>query len=697
MKQSVWDQFEDGMVHGTENTKPFPFINHEDKGEVLDWLERDIEEKIESKRSRLTAVRRLDALYKGLSYTPDITRRDTERGMLDEGFRQPKVFVNFVNEMVEAKVAQRSRFAPSIAVIPQNDEVSDENNAELAKIALTAKAQEMDFETVFANGDKINFLTGESATYIHWNKDLGGSNALYMEKKASGITLSNEDGSVVEDVPNGDIDIKVLGPDRFFYQLRKTRFEDCDDVSIIDFKHIEEVKADYPHCESSISPNNGNIPLDWSGCEDKDLTTMCMVVEYYHKPTRYLPNGVYVKFAFGCILEMGPYPYNHKKLPIVFDTDIDVIGEITGRPFTANIERLQRLHDMVMTSMARGYAVSASPKWVYPKGAIDPNKLNNSYSNLEYSGPVMPQLVSFNGINQSSEIYAQSIEKHIEKQSSVYGISRGEPPKGVKAAVALQFLDEQELQRESRGMAKRRKRILDVNRMILQLMQQYYVGTDGRMLRMIGEENEFMIKDLRSADFSKCYDVRFENAPSLPDSKSGKIAAILDINMATQEDPFFKREEIAQLLELGNDKRFKNQKVAATKSAQYKLGLILSKKGYVEPRDFDDFFVEYPIFISALQQRVFKGEDPEITMPLQNYIQTLEYIAWQKAQLSPVFKMKLSTIVGYPSFFKVPLDPAILQPQMQMPMVGQQAPSEQMGQMNTGKQLLQEQQQVTGE
>lgn len=697
MKQSVWDQFEDELIHGTQNDKPFAFIQHDNEGEVLNWLERDIEEKIESKRTRLMAIRRLDALYKGLSYKPDTNRRDGERGMVDDGFKQPKVFVNFVNEMVEAKVAQRSRFSPAIAVIPQNDEIDDENNAELAKIALTAKAQEMDFDTVFADADKVNFLAGESFTYITWNKDLGDKNELYETKKKDGIMLKDALGEDISFIPNGDIDIEILGPDRFFYQLRKNRFKDCDDISIVKFKSLHEVIADYPHAEGKINPVSGNTSWDWSGYEIKDLSSMVMVVCYYHKPTKYLPSGAYYVYANGCLLEGGlSYPYRHNVLPGVFDTDIDTIGEIVGRPFTANIERLQRLHDMIMTSQARSYAISSAPKWVYPKGTVDPNKLTNSYSNLEFSGPVPPQLVAYNGVNPASESYASSIERHISKQSAIYDISRGEPPKGVKAAVALQFLDEQELQRESRGMAKRRRRIIDTNRMILQLMQQFYVGSDGRMVRYVGEQNEYMIKSLKDADFSKCVDIRFENAPALPDSKSGKIAAILDINMATQEDPFFKREEIAQLLELGNDKRFKSQKVSSTKSAQYKLDLILKKSpNSLMPREFDDFFTEYPIFVSAIQQREFKGEDPVIMDKLAEYIQTLEFLAWQKAQLNLAFKQRLMVELHYPIFFKVPLDPAILQPQVQqaaVPLAGQG-----IGQMNIGKEMEKEQQQVTGE
>jgi hypothetical protein len=692
MRQSVYDAFKEKSNYGSYNTKLFPFINLQDQKEVLSWLTTDIREKIDSRRTALWAMRKIEAMYKGIGYLPDSTRRfrdDTMAG--DDGLNISKSFVNFVNEMVDAKVAQRSRFKPVIAVIPQSDELEDENHAELAKLALTSKAQEMDFETIFADGDKTNFLRGESYTYIYWDKDLGGENARYNEAKSEGITLEREDGSVIESVKNGDICIKVLGPDRAFHQLRKKNIHDCDDFSVVDFKHVDELKYDYPEVAGEISPDDMsgyyNVPQ-----YEQDMTNMCMVVTYYHRPTKYLPNGAYVKYTRNAILEMSEFPYKHGKLPFIFDTDIDVPDEITGRPFTHNLERLQRLHDMVMYSTAKGFAVSASPKWVYPKGAVDPNKLSNKYSALEFKGPVAPQMVTFNGVNAASGDLLNMSERYVEKQSAVYGISRGEPPKGIKAAVALQFLDEQELQRESRGMAKRQRRIIDTNKMVLSLMQQYYVGSDGRFVKMLGEDNEYLIRDISKADFSRCYDIRIENSSALPDSKTGKVATILDINMATQNDPegpYFKKNEITQILDLGNDRRFKNLRTASTKAAQYKISKILNGENVPEPRSFDDFLVEYPLFVETLQQREYKGEKPEIMLALEAYIKSMEFLMWEKAKMNPMFQQRVMAFTIYPIFFKVPM-------MAQMPPV-QSAPMNTAALQSANNQVAQDQQQVINE
>jgi hypothetical protein len=639
------------------NEHQFPFINHQDETELLDWLVKDIESKFRSRSSRNETIRRLDAMFKGLPY--DVNNRGNNINDLDEqiGLRRPKSIYNFINEMVEAKVSQRSRFKPAIAVIPNNINTDDENRAETVKTLLTSKAQEINLDKLISDGDKINFLSGESYSYVRWNKNIGGIDPLYKQALDQGVELKYEDGTPMPVVYKGDIDIEILGPDRCYHQLGPRRWEDVNDLNICGWVHVDELKADYPEKAGDIQASEGYYSQYFDSYNRNDYEYNALVVEYYCRPTRFMPNGAYVKFTPGCLLEvkLDGYPYKHNQLPVVFDTDIDSQGEITGRPFTANIEKLQRLHDMTSASMARGFAIANSPKWLYAKGSIDANKLTNQYSSLEFKGPVAPQLASFNGVPSASlDILAWS-EKGIEKASSVYGISRGEPPKGIKAAVALQFLDEQEMQRESRGMAKRQRRIINIYEMSLALMQQFYTPEDGRIFKYLGEDNSYLVSDFSTMDISGEYDIKIENSSSLPDSKTGKIAAILDLNTATQADPMFNKEAIAQMLDLGNDRRFKIQNTSALKAAQFKLQKILNGEPSPEPRSFDDFLVEYPVFMQAIRQREFKGEEPSVMEALINYITGMEFEMWKKAQMNPMFMQKAMMFSDYPAFYKIPL------------------------------------------
>jgi len=686
------DSFDDNGS-GNMNENLFPFINHQDEVELLGWLVKDIDTKFRSRSSRMEAIIRLDAMFKGLPYDVAGGRNQLNDIEDSQNLRKPKSIYNFINEMVEAKVSQRARFKPAITVIPNNVNVDDENRAEAVKMLLTAKAQEMDLDGLISNGDKINFLSGESYTYVCWNKNKGGVSPQFKQALEQGLEPKYEDGTPIPVIYNGDIDVNPLGPDRCYHQLGKKRWCDVDDVSITEWIHVDELKSEYPDKAGDISSTEGSYYQFYDSNNRSDYEYHALVIEYYFKPNRFMPKGAYIKYTPGCLLEvvLDKYPYIDNELPVVFDTDIDSQGEITGRPFTSNIEKLQRLHDMTSASMARGFALACSPKWVYQKGSIDANKLTNQFSSLEVKGPIMPQLASYNGVPSPSLDILQWSEKGIEKASSVYGISRGEPPKGIKAAVALQFLDEQEMQRESRGMAKRQKRTLDIYHKILSRMQQYYTPEDGRIFKYLGDDNSYMVVDFQSMDISGQFDVRFENASSLPDSKTGKIAAILDLNIATQADPMFNKEAIAQMLDLGNDKRFKTGNTSGLKAAQFKIQKILNKEPHPEPRSFDDFIVEYPLFIQTLRQREFKGEDPEIMQSLQGYIMGMEFLMWKKAQMNPMFKQKAMMFNEYPVFFTMPLMAPAAMPLEGAPM------DEAIGPMESQSNVMQDQQAMTNE
>lgn len=698
MRQVIDDAFESNFT-GNMNEHLLPFIDYRDESTLLDWLVKDINSKFRSRSTRLEAIRRLDAMFKGLAY--DVGGRTAGHNDLDDNLnqRRPKSIYNFINEMVEAKVSQRARFKPAIAVIPNNINIDDENRSEAVKILLTAKAQEIDLDTLVSNGDKINFLSGESYTYVRWNKNIGGIDPRYKEAINKGLSLTYEDGTPIPTVFKGDIDIQPLGPDRCYHQLGKKRWADVCDVSVTDWVHIDELKAEYPEKADDIEATEGAYYQYYDSYNRNDYEYCALVIEYYYKPDRFLPNGAYVKFTPSAILEMNfdKYPYKDNELPVVFDTDIDSQDEITGRPFTSNIEKLQRLHDMTSASMARGFAIANSPKWLYVKGSVDANKLTNTYSSLEVKGPIMPQLASFNGVPSASLDILTWSEKGIEKASSVYGISRGEPPKGIKAAVALQFLDEQEMQRESRGMAKRQRRIIDIYKKMLSIIQQYYTPKDGRIFKYLGEDNSYLVVDFESMDIQGEYDIKIQNSSSLPDSKTGKIAAILDLNTATQADPMFNKQEIAQMLDLGNDRRFKEQNSAGLKAAQFKLQKILNGEDHPEPRDFDDFITEYPVFFQALRQREFKGEDPQVMQALTNYVTGMEYLMWKKAQMNPVFKQKVMMFDEYPIFYKVPMIAPVAPGAPVDSPEGQKGQTDVIGKMESNNSMMKDQQAMNNE
>ena len=81
MRQNVFDAFKERSNYGSYNTKLFPFINLNDEKEVLNWLVTDFREKVDSRRTRYEAMRKIEAMYKGIGYLPDTRGRNRDESL----------------------------------------------------------------------------------------------------------------------------------------------------------------------------------------------------------------------------------------------------------------------------------------------------------------------------------------------------------------------------------------------------------------------------------------------------------------------------------------------------------------------------------------------------------------------------------------------------------------------------------------
>ena len=652
------------MYEEHENKNKFFTVATAPYDEKLKWLTEDIKTKFNSASSRIEMYRKYEALFKGIHYKSMDYRRN-ENDDSYSGTKQPRMAVNLVQEMVETKVSQRAKNKVAIAVVPNNDEVNDINNAKTVKMLTDNRAQEVNMDGKISDGDRMNFMRGESFTKVYWDEDAGDVHPEYKSAMARGLQVPKLDkngeptGEFIESaVTIGDVNIRVLGPERCFPEKNCNTWDEVDDLTEMNWEHLDVLKAKYPEHAHEITMNDDYFFYDSADYAIKKRRNHAAVFTYWHRKTKFLPQGAKIVYIIGTILEDGPLPYSHGKLPFVFDTDIDVPDELHGRPFLVNIAQLQNLHNMCMASIARNIAVSSMPKWVMPKGAVHRDKLNNEYGIIEYSGPIAPQMVTYSAINRDLYEMPDKFEKYIQSMSMVDSMARGEPPAGVRAAIAFQFLDEQDQQRQSRGIAKRLERIKQVYKMMISVMGDNYKKEDGRMIRILGVDNSYLINSFEEADFNCAYDVRIMNSSALPDSKAGRISAILDLNTATQMDPMFGKEEIAQMLDLANDERFKDRAVVSVRAAETVIAKILKRDPSAgEPQEWDDFIVQYPIILKTLQERTYKESEQDIVQALKQYLMTMEALMYNKATRSPVFAAQMQRFYMYPVLFQAPSVP----------------------------------------
>lgn len=585
------------------------------------WLKQDIENKIQSSRGRIDIYRRNLAMFKGIQYRSYESRDNIRDDNIS--IRNPKMCVNYVYDMVEQKVAQRARNKPGITFIPHNqDEWKDISNAKTAKILCDFKAKELDLNGKISECDKISFLQGTSFLDVGY------------------------------DIHKDDISLTTFRPDELFFQLGKRKLDDVVEYTTVQYLSVDQLKADYPDSAERITETDHTI-FDYESFEEKSVAGYAKKYTYVHIPNKYFQPGCIITFCDSCILDWVEFPYADGKLPIEVLTDIDVIGELHGRPFVNNIVQMQRHHNLITSAIARNHGVASAPKWIVPKGACSINTLNNDVTVVEFSGPRAPALQQSNPTGQEIFMYQDKLEQFIGRLSGIYAISRGDVPPRISAASALMFLDEQEQQRDSQAISKRNKFIRNVYTKMLSRMKQFYKPEDGRMARILGKDNEYMVKSfVKDFDFNCSVDI--QNTSALPDSKAGRIQAIVDLNQATATDPIFKKEEVVQMLDLGADETFKNNATISLKAAQSILDSILDGDNEIpEPMPYDDLLVHYGVFMKALQARSFKEVIPsEVQQIIIERITTIEMLMWERSLRNATFRMKLEMLDNYPVFFR---------------------------------------------
>lgn len=651
-----FDDFNDGQLGSTyAEVKPFAFRDKTDEEGTLEWLIADFDQIEKDSQSRFISYQRWSALYKGIHWRNLNSRDDTRN--LESSDKKPRMVNNFIMEFIDARVAQMSRLGVNFTAIPWNDEQDDINNAKACQKLLKARADQIDFDKICRDADRVKYKYGTSFKAFKWCEDLGPVHPKF--KKLMDIYDGQIPTKILkklkkQNIKVGDVDAYVQTPDRMFIQLHKECWEDVDHLHEAEWVNIHELKADYPD-KAILMKDNKRVYWNFNTNEMTKPADMIMVRHFYHKPTKHTA-GCYIKYTDDCILEWKTeYPYKHGMLPFIMDRDIEIENELWGRPSIGQIEQMQRHYNNIESSIARDLGIGSAPKWLVPKGAADFRSMNNEFTIIEFKGPTPPQLVKNNPVSSDALAIQDRMEKRMSKLMKVYDISRGEVPAGVTANSALRFLDEQEGQILADDERKRKKSVLNSYKMMLNLMAQYYDEEDGRMLRILGKDNTPLAESMEKADFTQIYDIQIQNTSALPDTKTGKIAAIIDLNTATQTDPVFGREDVIKMLDLGMDEAFVDQATMSVNAAKTTFEEMVSGKPVPEPQMHDDLLPHYTTFFRLIQSYQFKTKTkPNIQQSIYQHIKTQEGLLFLKAQKNPKLAMELANLDYFPSFFELP-------------------------------------------
>lgn len=700
----MWDSLEESQL--AMNDKPIWTLNIGSKAaedDVLKWLVNELKKLRQEDRPRVEEIQRHYKLYKGIS-TERIHRdsdRDTE---LDRTSIQRKIVINHLYDLTEQVVSRVSKFKPAVAVLPTNDEYEDKQAAKLAKRLNDhiAREQQLDMKSISAL--RYCKVAGEGYLFIEWDPECGQLHPKYKELKEEAkkkgvevrdleVPIKDSDGKPVTDsrgnqlyfdepIRVGDVKYSLQRPELMFFQIKRD-FDECEYFFKIKYQHVENVRADYPSKKDDIKMYKDEYQDQYNRYFELEHQNQTMVVEFWHKPTRYLKAGRWIKFTPDVILENKEYPYSHGDWPFEKLTDIDVPGEKHARSWFINGRQIATQINNITTMALRNIKWLSAPKWMVPKGACKLQQLHNNVGIVEFSGPVAPSIASPSVISPELLNMRTELKQDIQQIQGISGVGRGEPPPGIKAGVALQFLNEMENERMNSFFAKYNEWKRRVAIKTLSICGDYYDESDERTIAIFGKHNEYMRMDMDLSRLANPFNVRIQNANAISESKASQMQNIMDLNEAFPQ--LMPVEQVAEMLDIGQGEDFLTDASAAVRAAEWENDQILSgEKPMAE--EWELHIQHWRVHATELQKPGFKSLPKKVQETMRNHILTHEMHMDHVARKNPMFLKQLEILPQFPLFYTPdsvapqPIEEPVLDPMMEPGAVEDQVKAEQIQQ-----------------
>ena len=638
---SFFDDMGDGYTDKIQ-AKPFHSINKKDDKEVLDWCNKITEALEKESISRNATMRHNLQVYRGIYQTSgksSLSRR------VDNPLKNKvnKFVVNHLHDMTETRISQLTKVKPGINVLPSNDEYQDRSAARAVKYLINHLWYINNIDEIRQKMLRNAFIFGESYCFVLWDKYKGDLHPGYVRARDMGIDMGFE-----EDIHVGDISYEIEVPWRVLLQ-RKKNIKDVDYCFRVSVESTETLKKEYPDKEKQIKLTENVKLFDTQQMVETLLEDQTIVYEMFHKKAKHCQKGYYVKFTKDVILEKSMLPFSHGQLPFIRMTDMDMPEKLNGISAYEHAAPIQRMHDNLSTLLAKNIYLMGHAKWVMPRGACKIDSLGNDNTIIQYQGPLAPQMIQVRPNPPEAYAFRNQLRDELGQIYGIQGVSRGAPPQGITAAVALQFLNEQEQERNSTTVIKHNDMIKDIAKMTVAVCGDYYDPEDGRMLRIVGKSNKYSIKHFDSANLSKSYDIRLELGSGIPESKAGKLQRIVEV-MQMKPD-LLSNERWIDLLDLGSSEKMHSLISVSLRSAESENEDILQGKFTADPEDFEDHIIHWKVHSKAIQDRTFKEEcPPAYRQELLEHIAIHEYLMVEKAQQNPLFQAKLAELPLFPIF-----------------------------------------------
>lgn len=648
----VFEDLEQGGP--VETYKPFFAIDFQDEDAILTWLKDNLNMLKSNSWQRLEKIKNNYFRYKGIQYMNQVYM---PRDIPETRKRyMPQIVIPMIRDSVDEKVARIMESKPTVVVLPTDDEERDKVDAKIAKRFLSHIDYQEKMQDKLRSWLKNAEIAGESYLLPRWNPDKGDEIPEVQMLKEQAAQNPGAPAPKIPSIKLGDVEIKIFTPHHLLHEEHPSK--DWNEVNycfIIEYEYTDGLKKEYPDKESDIASEPvGSVYFDFEALEEKPLQGFTRKVTFFHRRMKYLPNGYECVFVNGAILKKGPLgeEFVGDKLPverlIVGKNEEELHGESPIESVRGIASQVNNAQNLIIKQLM----LTAHPKWFVEEGSVDDQQLNNDTGIVKIKrGSQKPVLAQANPVSPQLIDHVDRLEKKFYDYAKSNSIVRGEPPAGVDAFVALQYISEAESRRLSTEVSYFSEGVVNIYQRILKLCGKKYKAGEKRTMMIQGKDNRFNMLKYDPESLQKDFSVIIQNTSGLPDSKAGRIQAILDTE--ARFPGMLPREQVIELMGFGQSDKYIDVAGSAARAAEEENELMLDGKGMVEPAPYEDLVVHWKIHAAAIQDVAFKTKvDPKIQAAAIDHLRATEMLMIQRSQKSPAFIQVLMSIPQFPMIFE---------------------------------------------
>ena len=637
---NLWG-LDDAPQPGAKNNIP-AFFNLEDVSddeEVEKWLGTTIEVLKSQNVSFVNRAVENLMFYKGRyldSHGRYYSFEDAHRDYSDN-----KINFNIVYEFVELWVNRVASFKADLTVTPTTNDVTARDNAEAKELALKDYFHKHKIEELTNTFIRHTFQFGEGYLFAYFDQDKGPLHPewdrikeRYKQLKRV-ATASGEEVSISRKPRIGEVQVEVIPPIYVLFEDRP--WEDLDYLIIEKKEDVNKLRSDHPD-------------IDISGDENHDISVYYM----YHLPTKYLPDGRYVKFADGKVLFNDVFPYEKPIFPVVRMTNIDITGSARARSFVENIKSHQILINETATAIWNNVRRSLKGKWVFPAKTVNPRSLAPKSPGIEYFGGVAPQFIQYPSLKQENLTFMAVVREEAEKQARIQGIIQGTPPPNVRSGLQFAQLEEQEKRSVEITISKKNKAVEQLGEIISLIMAKEYQPEDGRMITTFGKDKEYLTQALKVDAIKEDHAVQVRASDFSFAGKASEFAFYSDLrnNFGNQVVP---DEFMIDMLDSGRFNQYTEYFGATVETTLAQISQMISGEEPEAPGEHEDLILKWKIVVGTMRKRAYLSYSKEVKQLFEDMVYAIEDLLINKENKTQALEQLTQQLKSFPIFYKPPV------------------------------------------